>query len=79
MTLLIVLVVLSWTFAFVHVVIGKILRMPGRNARVSVRLLPSPRMEIEVWSVDGEPAPTHISRTGGRVDRYRLDKEPSLP
>ena len=79
MTVLIVLVILGWTFGFVHVVLGRILRNPGRNVRVSVRLLPWPRMEIEVWSLDGEPDSAHIARTGGRVDRYRLDKEPSLP
>lgn len=46
MTVLILLVVLLWLL--VLVVLGRILRIPGRAARISVRPLPWPRIDIRL-------------------------------
>jgi hypothetical protein len=50
---LILLVVLVWLLVLVLVVLGRILRIPGRAARISVRPLPWPRIDI---SVEAEPS-----------------------
>jgi hypothetical protein len=48
MTVLIVLAVLLWTLTLVLAVLGKLLRAPDRAARVSVRPLPWPRIDIDL-------------------------------
>ena len=52
MTVLILLVILVWTLGLVLAVLGALLRAPGRSARVSVRPLPWPRIEISVDAAD---------------------------
>ena len=52
MTVLILLVILLWTLGLVLAVLGALLRAPGRSARVSVRPLPWPRIEISVDAAD---------------------------
>jgi hypothetical protein len=48
-TVLIVLAILFWTLAFVLAVLGRLLRAaPGRTARISVRPLPWPRIDIDL-------------------------------
>jgi hypothetical protein len=54
-TFLLVLVVLLWTLWLVLAVLGRLLRATDRNARVVVRLLPWPRIEIAVEAVRGRP------------------------
>jgi hypothetical protein len=51
-TVLIVLAILAWTLGFVLAVLGKLLRAPDRNVRVSVRPLPWPRIEIDIGAAD---------------------------
>jgi hypothetical protein len=53
-TVLILLVFLLWSLGLVLAVLGALLRAPGRSARVSVRPLPWPRIEI---AVDAEHSP----------------------
>ena len=48
MTVLILLVVLLWLLVLVLIVLGRILRIPGRAARISVRPLPWPRIDIRL-------------------------------
>jgi hypothetical protein len=48
MSVVILLVVLLWLLALVLVVLGRILRLPGRAVRISVRPLPWPRIDIRV-------------------------------
>jgi len=52
-TVLILLIVLLWLLTLVLVVLGRILRLPGRAARITVRPLPWPRIDIRV---EAEPA-----------------------
>jgi hypothetical protein len=63
-TFLLVFVVLLWTSCLVLAVLGRLLRATDRNARVVVRLLPWPRIEIAVEAVGGRPVDG--SGTNGR-------------
>jgi hypothetical protein len=71
-TFLIVLAVLAWTFGIVLAVLGRLLRAPDRDARVIVRPLPWPRIEIDVGAADraaaGRPA-ADPGTNGGHADR----------
>lgn len=53
MTVLILLIVLLWLLTLVLIVLGRILRLPGRAARITLRPLPWPRIDIRV---EAEPA-----------------------
>ena len=53
MTVFVLLVVLLWLLVLVLAVLGKILRSPARSARISVRPLPWPRIDIHV---EAEPS-----------------------
>jgi hypothetical protein len=61
-TVLILLVVLLWLLALVLVVLGRILRLPGRAVHLSVRPLPWPRIDIRV---EAEPPNRRDPRTCG--------------
>jgi hypothetical protein len=59
-TVLIVLAVLTWTLVFVLAVLGKLLRAtPGRTARISVRPLPWPRIDIDLTAHDAHTHSDH--------------------
>ncbi len=67
MTFLLVLAVLAWTLGLVLAVLGKLLRAPDRSARVTVRPLPWPRIEITVEAAG--PPPPGCGTNGRNMDR----------
>lgn len=81
-TFLLVLAVLVWTLGLVLAVLGKLLRTPDRDARVVVRALPWPRIEIDVaaaGSADrGRPVdgPGTNGRKSGGTSAYHVHNGP---
>jgi hypothetical protein len=64
-TVLILLAILAWTLAFVLAVLGKLLRAgPDRAARISVRPLPWPRIDIDLGAPHAHEQPDREISTG---------------